>query len=91
MTRFDIVRAWTDEDYRNSLSDEQRAQLPANPAGEVELNDEQLGNIGGGIGTAPGLTAGCCPSYTLALGCSGQACATAVISAASYITVTILV
>jgi mersacidin/lichenicidin family type 2 lantibiotic len=37
-----IIRAWKDEDYRLSLSvDEQRA-LPANPAGLVELSEEDL-------------------------------------------------
>ncbi len=38
----DIVRAWKDEDYRQSLSEEERAQLPANPAGFVELSLEEL-------------------------------------------------
>lgn len=40
--KFDIVRAWKDENYRQSLSEEQRSLLPANPAGEVELNDADL-------------------------------------------------
>lgn len=40
--RFDIVRAWKDEDYRQSLSEEQRSLLPANPAGEIELTDAEL-------------------------------------------------
>jgi len=45
----DIIRAWKDEEYRNSLSEEQRAQLPENPAGMVELSDEAMQNVGGGL------------------------------------------
>jgi len=37
-----IVRAWRDEDFRLSLTEEERAQLPENPAGIVELTDEVL-------------------------------------------------
>ncbi|MEQ9671509.1 MAG: mersacidin/lichenicidin family type 2 lantibiotic [Coleofasciculus sp. G2-EDA-02] len=48
MSNLDIIRAWKDEEYRNSLSEEQRAQLPENPAGMVELSDEAMQNIGGG-------------------------------------------
>ena len=46
----DIVRAWKDEEYRNSLTPEQLAQVPADPAGEAELNEEDLGNVSGGMG-----------------------------------------
>jgi mersacidin/lichenicidin family type 2 lantibiotic len=42
MPHEDIIRAWKDEEYRNSLSEEQRAQLPENPAGIVELADEEM-------------------------------------------------
>lgn len=40
-----IVRAWKDEFYRESLSDEERAQLPENPVGELELTDAELGSV----------------------------------------------
>jgi mersacidin/lichenicidin family type 2 lantibiotic len=40
-----IVRAWKDEFYRQSLSDEERAQLPENPVGELELTDAELGSV----------------------------------------------
>lgn len=43
-----IVRAWKDAEYRDSLSDEERATLPPNPAGAIELDDEQLGMVTGG-------------------------------------------
>ena len=44
----DIIRAWKDKNFRESLSEEQRAQLPANPAGLVEIDDEQLVQVAGG-------------------------------------------
>ncbi len=49
MPHEDIIRAWKDEEYRNSLSEEQRAQLPENPAGMVELSDEAMQTVAGGI------------------------------------------
>jgi len=42
-----IVRAWKDEGYRQSLSAKEQAMLPANPAGEVELKDAELEAIFG--------------------------------------------
>ncbi|HEX2913349.1 MAG TPA: mersacidin/lichenicidin family type 2 lantibiotic [Chloroflexia bacterium] len=45
----DVIRAWKDEDYREGLSDEQKSQLSENPAGMVELSDEELGNAEGAI------------------------------------------
>lgn len=44
----DIIRAWKDEFYRQSLGEEQRCALPAHPAGELELADDQLESIYGG-------------------------------------------
>ena len=40
--KLDIVRAWKDEAYRESLSQQQKALLPANPAGELEMSDADL-------------------------------------------------
>jgi mersacidin/lichenicidin family type 2 lantibiotic len=48
MPKVDIIRAWKDEDYRLSLSDSERAQLPDNPAGLVELSDSDLNDAAGG-------------------------------------------
>ena len=45
-----IVRAWKDETYRQSLSVEEQATLPANPAGEVELTDAALEGVCGAWG-----------------------------------------
>lgn len=48
----DIIRAWKDDEYRNSLSPEELAALPAHPAGFMALSDEDLGDVtGGGIWT----------------------------------------
>src|SRR5205809_1106476 len=49
MNRLDIVRAWKDEEYRSSLSDAERAALPENPAGMVEMHDAQLEGAAGGM------------------------------------------
>jgi mersacidin/lichenicidin family type 2 lantibiotic len=38
----DIIRAWKDAEYRNSLSEAERAALPPNPAGIVELSDDDM-------------------------------------------------
>ncbi|MBO1051935.1 MAG: mersacidin/lichenicidin family type 2 lantibiotic [Dolichospermum sp. DET73] len=48
MSNLDIIRAWKDEEYRNSLSAEQKAQLPENPAGMVDLTDEETQVVQGG-------------------------------------------
>ena len=67
MTNDEIIRAWKDEDYRNSLSEEQRSQLPENPAGMVEevvelTPEEQEELRGGGIDAT---FEGFCPINTI--------------------------
>ncbi len=49
MSNIDIIRAWKDEEYRNSLTDEQRSQLPENPAGMLELSDDEMESLRGGM------------------------------------------
>lgn len=49
--KFDIVRAWKDETYRQSLRGE---AIPANPAGEVELSSEEMESGWGGSFGGPG-------------------------------------
>jgi mersacidin/lichenicidin family type 2 lantibiotic len=44
----DIIRAWKDAEYRNSLSEAERAALPPNPAGIVELPDDDMHIARGG-------------------------------------------
>ena len=48
--KFDIVRAWKDESYRQSLSEAQLNTLPINPVGELDLTDAELAAIYGGGG-----------------------------------------
>lgn len=48
MTAKDIIRAWKDENYRQSLSEGERLTVPENPAGLVELTDDDLGVAAGG-------------------------------------------
>jgi mersacidin/lichenicidin family type 2 lantibiotic len=47
MHKVDIVRAWKDEEYRLSLSEEERRQLPPHPAGLIELDEAQLASARG--------------------------------------------
>lgn len=62
MPKVDIIRAWKDEEYRDSLSEEERAALPAHPAGVIELSDLELGHVAGGFDSEGLLTLGCCGS-----------------------------
>ena len=48
MLRDKIIRAWKDPEYRQNLSKEEREGLPANPAGAIELTDEELDMAAGG-------------------------------------------
>jgi mersacidin/lichenicidin family type 2 lantibiotic len=43
-----IIRAWKDEHFRNSLSDAERALLPENPAGVIDLTAAELDVVEGG-------------------------------------------
>lgn len=56
MSKLDIIRAWKDEEYANSLTDVQRAMLPQNPAGIIELSDQDLDQAAGGTTLIPLLT-----------------------------------
>jgi mersacidin/lichenicidin family type 2 lantibiotic len=44
-----IIRAWKDESFRASLSDAERAQLPANPAGTIDLTAVEMEAVEGGM------------------------------------------
>lgn len=43
----DLIRAWKDDSYRQSLNEEQLGLLPANPAGELELSETDLQSVYG--------------------------------------------
>ncbi|MDJ0839154.1 MAG: mersacidin/lichenicidin family type 2 lantibiotic [Acidobacteriota bacterium] len=63
MSHIDIIRAWTDPEYRDALTEEQCAQLPGNPAGMVAIDDAELARISGGR-PFPQTTAPTCTQYT---------------------------
>jgi mersacidin/lichenicidin family type 2 lantibiotic len=52
-----IVRAWEDPEYRRSLSAEELAGLPENPAGAIELTDAELSGVLGAVQS--GASVGC--------------------------------
>ena len=53
MSKLDIVRAWKDEEYCESLTAADRSRLPQNPAGIVELTDPDMAQVEGGTITYP--------------------------------------
>jgi len=50
MKKLDTVRALRDAEYRNSLSAEELALLPAHPAGASSIDDTTLKSVVGGCG-----------------------------------------
>jgi mersacidin/lichenicidin family type 2 lantibiotic len=69
----DIIRAWKDEGYRNSLSAAERAALPPNPAGFIALTDEELGAVAGGRIPMSNDESEC-PGKPTAIGCVSEYC-----------------
>jgi mersacidin/lichenicidin family type 2 lantibiotic len=53
MHKIDVVRAWRDEEYRNSLTPEQLASLPESPAGVATVDDTALRSVTGSATTIP--------------------------------------
>jgi mersacidin/lichenicidin family type 2 lantibiotic len=47
MSHLNTIRAWKDAEYRQSLSEAERALLPEHPAGLIELSDADLDAAGG--------------------------------------------
>jgi mersacidin/lichenicidin family type 2 lantibiotic len=45
----DLIRAWKDEVYREGLTAQQSALVPANPAGAIELTEEELAGVDGAM------------------------------------------
>lgn len=71
MKKDEIIRAWRDPDYFFGLSDAERAALPENPAGMIELSDEALLHVLGASGCATCCdTTECCTNCT----CVGYTC-----------------
>jgi mersacidin/lichenicidin family type 2 lantibiotic len=59
MSKSNIIRAWKDPVYRKSLNKAELAALPANPAGAIELSDEDLGAVAGGSDSPNTYLKGC--------------------------------
>ena len=68
MANHKIIRAWKDPAYRNSLSEAERAALPANPAGAIELSEAGLSKVAGGAIT-PFTYATYCQSFYCSFRC----------------------
>jgi mersacidin/lichenicidin family type 2 lantibiotic len=65
MTIANIIRAWEDPVYRRSLSAEERATLPENPVGQIELTEDELSEVMGarsGQSQTCNTFSGCCKS-----------------------------
>jgi len=69
----DIIRAWKDEAYLQSLSEEDRRTLPANPVGEIELTDADLEAVYGGNTALVGCSAVCHSGILCQSGICGSA------------------
>jgi mersacidin/lichenicidin family type 2 lantibiotic len=59
-----VIRAWKDAKYRRSLNADELASLPANPAGLVELSDDQLRSANGLFAGGTQTTALTCTEYS---------------------------
>jgi mersacidin/lichenicidin family type 2 lantibiotic len=52
MKKLDIARAWRDEDYFLTLTEAERASLPANPAAAITVTDDSLRAVNGALNTS---------------------------------------
>jgi mersacidin/lichenicidin family type 2 lantibiotic len=71
MSPINIIRAWKDAEYRQSLSAAELAMMPAHPAGVIALTDDDLESVAGG---RPKLTEGVC--HTVVACPTGTGCMT---------------
>ena len=69
MNKLNMIRAWKDAEYRASLSAEELAALPENPAGMVELPDADMANVAGGLSYFTGTCGRVCKVLTPQYGC----------------------
>ena len=69
MNNVNMIRAWKDAEYRASLSAEELAALPANPAGMVELPEDEMANVSGGLSYFTGTCGRVCQVLTPQYGC----------------------
>src|SRR5262249_5123924 len=45
MSDLAVIRAWKDPEFRESLTDEQRAKLPAHPSGLIEFRIQEFEEV----------------------------------------------
>ena len=64
MSNLDVIRAWKDAEYRNSLSEAEQAQLPEHPAGLIEISDTELDAAAGGRAPKT-FNLACIPTYNI--------------------------
>jgi mersacidin/lichenicidin family type 2 lantibiotic len=77
MSPTEITKAWKDCAFRESLTDSQRAALPAHPAGASAANSTHLTGQTMMLGpTHEILTMGCCDGLTQAAGVCSWFCGT---------------
>jgi mersacidin/lichenicidin family type 2 lantibiotic len=55
----DTVRAWKDPEYRKTLTPQELASLPPNPAGDSALTADELEKVSGGLEVPESLKAKC--------------------------------
>jgi mersacidin/lichenicidin family type 2 lantibiotic len=60
----DISKAWTDAEYFNSLTAAEKATVPANPAGSIDLSMSDLRTVAGARAAASCTGCYCCYSKT---------------------------
>ena len=68
MSNQKIIRAWKDAEYRASLTEAERTQLPEHPAGPIEVPEDALATVVGGFNPNPTRPGACtwgvrCDSY----------------------------
>ena len=49
MKKIDVIRAWRDEEYRDSLTEQELSSLPENPAGMATVDDSALRSVSGAV------------------------------------------
>lgn len=69
MKKHEILRAWRDGEYYDSLTEEQKAMLPESPAG-MDMDDDVLSSITGGC-----VSLKFCPTSMLCTPCPPMECA----------------
>jgi mersacidin/lichenicidin family type 2 lantibiotic len=68
MKKIDVIRAWRDEEYRDSLTEQERSSLPENPAGMATVDESALRGVSGSV------SIGCTTTFVSSCVKPGQQC-----------------